>query len=176
MSDLSAAGDPTLPEASDRMVSRAAATWLAADSAEMVAAGMMIGVKGGSVTSAGMDNDVGTRMEVTYPPMLTGTTFPTSSDAMSCTDCGIFPAISVICSTGAVKMMVVVIICGGPTVTVARMGSGSCTTAVVTIPAKVKVMVVLSATMRLGRSATARRVAVERNNILISDFPTARER
>lgn len=45
-------------------------------------------------------------------------------------------------------------------------GSGSCTTAVVTTPPKVRVMVVLSATMRLGRSATAKRAAVESDNIL----------
>lgn len=59
-------------------------------------------------------------------------------------------------------MIVVVIICGGPTVSI--WGLGSCTTAVVSMPAKVKVMVVLCAAMRLGTSAKAKRVAV--NNIV----------
>lgn len=63
-------------------------------------------------------------------------------------------------------MMVVVIICGGPTVMMLVTASGSCTTAVVTMPPKVRVMVVLCATMRLGNSATAKRVAVEMENIL----------
>ena len=63
-------------------------------------------------------------------------------------------------------MIVVVIIRGGATVTVAVKASGSGTTAEVTMPPKVKVTVALCATMRLGISATAKRMAVEYENIL----------
>lgn len=91
-------------------MSRAAATTLAADCAEMVAAGITTGTIGGSSVSAGMDTEAGSLIEATYPLIVMGKMSPTSSDLMSCTDCGIFPAISVIRLAGAVKMMVVVII------------------------------------------------------------------
>lgn len=132
----------------------------------MVAAGMMTGMIGGSGVSTGIDTDAGSLIEATYPLTVIGKMLPTSSDLMSCTGCGIFPTISVIWLAGAVKTIVVVIICGGPTVTILVYGSGSCTTAVVTTPPKVRVMVVLAAAMRLGSSATAKRVAVEVDNIL----------
>lgn len=116
--------------------------------------------------SAGMDTEAGSLIEATYPLTVIGKTSPISSDLMSCTDSGIFPAIAVIWLAGAVKTIVVVIICGGPTVMIFVTGSGSCTTAVVTMPPKVRVMVVLCATTRLGSSATAKRVAEEIDNIL----------
>lgn len=142
-----------LPEAIEFIVATAAET---TDCAEMVAAGMMTGTIGGSGVLAGMDTEAGILIEVTYPLMVIGKTLPISSDIISCTDCGIFPAISVIWLAGAVKTMVVVTICGGPLMVT---GSGSRTTAVVTMPPKVRVMVVLCATMRLGNSATAKRAA-----------------
>lgn len=135
-----------------------------------MAAGMMTGTMGGSDASAGMETEAGSLIEATYPLTVMGRMSPTSSDRMSCTDCGIFPAISVIWAAGAVKTMVVVMIWGGPTVTILVYGSGSGTTTVVTTPPKVRVMVVLSATMRLGSSATAKRVAVEMDNILESGW------
>lgn len=86
----------SLPEATEATVSRAAETSLATDCAETVAAGMMTGMNGDSFASAGMDTEAGSLIEVTYPLMVIGKMLPISSELMSCTDCGIFPAISAI--------------------------------------------------------------------------------